>query len=294
MRISAGSGRRGTKAQCGRASGRASTGRLSPVWPTSTRTTERLRWRGTTLVRAGRDGDVPAGERRGRHRVRHHARRARLRPPSERAAAPRADGGARRATPPEYIHHGLILGPHGGKLSKRDGHSSVADLRDEGLARRSRTRVPGRARPAASTTSSSTSPPPPSRDRRDRCTVRRGARGARRRARQVVPALRGARTLVEAREFARQVLEQAGRRAGCRRAADARAIRRAPRAAPRGVGHGEAREIVRELKAVGGDLRALRLALTGATRGPELWAVLVARARVTRRSARTAASTIAR
>jgi hypothetical protein len=31
---------------------------------------------------------------------------------------------------------------------------------------------------------------------------------------------------------------------------------------------------VRELKAVGGNLRALRVALTGAERGPELWAVL--------------------
>ena len=37
-----------------------------------------------------------------------------------------------------------------------------------------------------------------------------------------------------------------------------------------------AREIVRELKAVGGDLRALRLALTGADRGPELWTVVAA------------------
>jgi hypothetical protein len=33
---------------------------------------------------------------------------------------------------------------------------------------------------------------------------------------------------------------------------------------------------VRELKAVGGDLRALRLALTGAERGPELWTVVAA------------------
>jgi hypothetical protein len=38
----------------------------------------------------------------------------------------------------------------------------------------------------------------------------------------------------------------------------------------------QAKAVVRELKAVGGDLRALRLALTGAERGPELWAVLVA------------------
>ena len=37
----------------------------------------------------------------------------------------------------------------------------------------------------------------------------------------------------------------------------------------------QARELIRELKAVGGDLRALRLALTGNERGPELWAVLV-------------------
>ena len=33
---------------------------------------------------------------------------------------------------------------------------------------------------------------------------------------------------------------------------------------------------MRELKAVGGDLRALRLALTGRERGPELWAVIAA------------------
>ena len=37
-----------------------------------------------------------------------------------------------------------------------------------------------------------------------------------------------------------------------------------------------AREIVRELKAVGGNRRFLRLALTGAERGPELWAVVAA------------------
>jgi len=37
-----------------------------------------------------------------------------------------------------------------------------------------------------------------------------------------------------------------------------------------------AKEILRELKAVGGDLRSLRLALTGAERGPELWTVVLA------------------
>ena len=36
----------------------------------------------------------------------------------------------------------------------------------------------------------------------------------------------------------------------------------------------EAKTVVRELKAVGGNLRALRVALTGQEHGPELWAVL--------------------
>jgi Anticodon binding domain len=38
----------------------------------------------------------------------------------------------------------------------------------------------------------------------------------------------------------------------------------------------EARSIVRELKAVGGDLKQLRTTLTGRERGPELWTVLAA------------------
>src|SRR6266540_2155419 len=32
------------------------------------------------------------------------------------------------AEPPEYIHHGLLLGQDGRKLSKRHGASSLADL----------------------------------------------------------------------------------------------------------------------------------------------------------------------
>src|SRR6266550_3526233 len=38
----------------------------------------------------------------------------------------------------------------------------------------------------------------------------------------------------------------------------------------------DARALVRELKAVGGNLKALRIALTGQERGPELWAVIAA------------------
>jgi len=35
--------------------------------------------------------------------------------------------------PPVYLHHGLLLGQDGAKLSKRTGSHSVAELRDEGL-----------------------------------------------------------------------------------------------------------------------------------------------------------------
>ena len=41
-------------------------------------------------------------------------------------------------------------------------------------------------------------------------------------------------------------------------------------------GNVDARALVRELKAVGGDLRALRVALTGRERGAELWTVIAA------------------
>src|SRR5919201_3920581 len=37
------------------------------------------------------------------------------------------------ARPPEYLHHGLILVEDGGKLSKRHGLSSLADLREAGI-----------------------------------------------------------------------------------------------------------------------------------------------------------------
>ena len=85
----------------------------------------------------------------------------------------------------------------------------------------------------------------------------------------VAPVLRGARDLAEAREYAALVLEAPRSRGGLAR--DARPLPRARRAA--GV---EPRALVRELKAVGGDLKALRLALTGRERGPELWAVVAA------------------
>jgi hypothetical protein len=94
-----------------------------------------------------------------------------------------------------------------------------------------------------------------------------------------IPALRGARTLAEARDYARLVLEPqkvelpSEAHATLERFAELRAP------APERLSLEEGKAIVRELKAVGGDLRSLRLALTGAERGPELAAVLAALSR---------------
>ncbi len=83
---------------------------------------------------------------------------------------------------------------------------------------------------------------------------------------ELVPALRGARDLNEARAFARQILDPAP----VTLPDDARPTLERFRE----LDDGDPRTTIRELKAVGGNLKALRLALTGAERGPELWTVL--------------------
>jgi len=84
----------------------------------------------------------------------------------------------------------------------------------------------------------------------------------------VAPVLRGARDLVEAREYARAVLEPEPA------AVDSpETLARFRELVEGGL---DPRGIVRELKAVGGDLKAVRLALTGRERGPELAAVIAA------------------
>jgi glutamyl-tRNA synthetase len=180
---------------------------------------------------------------------------------------------------PVVIHHGLVLGPDGKKLSKRHGHSSVAELREEGFP-------PGAVRSYLDELGL------PEHDvQLDLSRLRRlavdaiaamsdqelaEAAGA---PLEAVPALRGARTLVEAREYAQQVVDpqrvavDEEARPTLERFAELRA------GAPRRLTSDEARALVRELKAVGGDLRSLRLALTGADRGPELAAVLAALSR---------------
>ena len=170
------------------------------------------------------------------------------------------------AKPPEYVHHGLILGEDGKKLSKRAEGATVASLREAGIpAEAVRAYLEELGLPAHDVHYDLP------RIRRlaidaigalsdEELSARVGVPAS------VAPALRGARDLNEARDYAGSILET-------------------PRPAEvqpetllrfRELVELEPKELVRELKAVGGDLRALRLVLTGRERGPELWAVLAA------------------
>jgi glutamyl/glutaminyl-tRNA synthetase len=173
--------------------------------------------------------------------------------------------------PPEYIHHGLLLGEDGHKLSKRHGASSLADLREAGI-------------PAEAVRAYLDELGLPRHDvHLDLARIRRLSIEAIGRLSDeelaarvgvpvsVVPVLRGARDLREAHEYAEQVLSPASA------AVDApETLERFRELVEGGV---DARAIVRELKAVGGDLKAVRLALTGRERGPELAAVIAALSR---------------
>jgi glutamyl/glutaminyl-tRNA synthetase len=166
--------------------------------------------------------------------------------------------------PPEYVHHGLILGDDGKKLSKRAEGATVASLRDAGIpAEAARLYLEELGLPRHDV-------------HLDLARIRRLAIDAiealsdeELAARvgvdsQWAPVMRGARDLNEAGEYARQVAE--------------------PR--PVAVDDRETlarfvelvdlppRDLIRELRAAGGDLRTLRLALTGSPTGPELRAVL--------------------
>ena len=166
------------------------------------------------------------------------------------------------AEPPEYIHLGLILGEDGRKLSKREFGATVASLREAGIPARGRAGyldelgIPkhdvhydlSRIRRLAIEAIGQMA---------DEELARRGARRSSR------PALRGARDLLEAREFARIVLEPEpvtlgdDARPTLERFASWRDERRL-----------RAKEIVRELKAVGGDLRACGSPSPGASAAP--------------------------
>jgi glutamyl-tRNA synthetase len=172
------------------------------------------------------------------------------------------------AAPPEFVHHGLILGPDGRKLAKRASGGSVASLRDEGI-------------PAEALRAYLEELGLPRHDvHLDLSRVRRlstetlGALSDEELAARVgvpvsvAPVLRGARDLTEARAYAKLVLEPAAVEVD-----SPETFARFRELVEAGL---EPRAVVRELKAVGGDLKAVRLALTGQDRGPELAAVIAA------------------
>src|SRR5215210_6146217 len=175
------------------------------------------------------------------------------------------------AEAPEFVHHGLILGADGKKLSKRAEGATVASLRDAGIpgeavrAYLEQLGVPKhdvhydlpRIRRLAIDAIGALSD--------DELAERVGAPV------ELVPALRGARDLSEAREYAATILE-----APTGRVDAPETLERFRELLEGANGGADAKALVRELKAVGGDLRALRLALTGRDRGPELWAVVAA------------------
>ncbi len=177
---------------------------------------------------------------------------------------------------PEVIHHGLLLGDDGKKLSKRAEHASVGDLRDEGIpatavrayldelglprhdihldvARLHRLAIDAIASMSDADLAAAADAPV-----------------------ELARALRGARTLVEARTIAQQIIDPSTVSLGdeARPTLERFAELRGP--AGGNLDEESARAIVRELKAVGGNLKMLRLALTGAERGPELWTVVAA------------------
>ena len=178
--------------------------------------------------------------------------------------------------PPEYIHHGLILSPAGGKLSKRDEVSSLADLRAAGIPAGAVRRyleelglprhdvqldLPRLGRLAIDEIGALSD---------DELAAEAGAPV------ELAPALRGSRDLNEARDAARAILEPKSANLPEDARPTLERFRELRERANGGLDREAARSLIRELKAVGGDLRALRLALTGRECGPELWAVVAA------------------
>jgi len=172
------------------------------------------------------------------------------------------------ATPPEFIHHGLILGEDGRKLAKRAPGATVGSLRDEGIpAEAVRAYLEELGVPKHDVHLD------PARLRRLSIEALAALSDEELAARvavpvSVVPVLRGARDLAEARAYAALVLESPRTQV-----ASPETLARFRELVEGGL---EPKALVRELKAVGGDLKALRLALTGHERGPELAAVIAA------------------
>jgi glutamyl-tRNA synthetase len=178
--------------------------------------------------------------------------------------------------PPQYIHHGLLLGADGKKLSKRADGATVAALREAGIPAEAvrgyleELALPrhdvhydlGRIRRLSLDTIASLPD--------EELAERAGAPV------HVVPALRGARDLNEARATAQVILEPEPAAVAEDAHPTLERFRELRERANGDVDYDAARALLREVKAVGGDLRALRIALTGRERGPELAAVVAA------------------
>jgi glutamyl/glutaminyl-tRNA synthetase len=176
--------------------------------------------------------------------------------------------------PPHVIHHGLVVGADGKKLAKRAAGATVASLRDAGY-------------PAEAVRAYLDELGLPKHDVHldlerirslsvdvlgtlddEELATRAGVPV------EAAAVMRGAHDLVEARALALAVLEPVS---DTLKVSDTLTLERFAELRtplPDVLSKDEAKSVVRELKAVGGNLRALRVALTGAERGPELWAVL--------------------
>ena len=177
--------------------------------------------------------------------------------------------------PPAVVHHGLVVGDDGRKLAKRADGATVASLRSAGY-------------PAEAIRAYLEALDLPRHDvhldldriRSLSTDVLSGLDDAELAARagvpvEAAPLLRGAHDLVEARELAAGVLEApspAPTESVSPETLNRFVELRSP--LPEVLDKEQSRQVLRELKAVGGDLRGLRRALTGRDRGPELWAVL--------------------
>jgi glutamyl/glutaminyl-tRNA synthetase len=179
------------------------------------------------------------------------------------------------ATSPEYVHYGLVLGPDGKKLSKRAAGASVASLREEGIpAEAVRAYLDELGLPRHDvqldldrirSLSVDVIDALPA----DELAARLEVPVA------LVPALRGAHDLNEARALAASVLGAPEVSLPDERPTLER-FRELRDGMNGALDKEQAKSLVREVKAVGGNLRAVRRALTGRDSGPELWTIIAA------------------
>jgi hypothetical protein len=179
--------------------------------------------------------------------------------------------------PPHVIHHGLVVGDDGKKLAKRAEGATIASLRDAGYpAEAVRSYLEELDLPRHDVHLDldrirSLSVEVIARLDDDELAARVGVPP------EAAALLRGAHDLNEARALSRAVLEPPAQVSDTLKVSDTLTLARFGELRsplPDVLTKDQAKSVIRELKAVGGDLRALRRALTGADRGPELWAVV--------------------